>query len=189
MTQRRLHRLPTSGQPAPGFTLLELLVTAAVLVVLSSVSFPVLVRSYEDQKLRQGAIELQGHLLRSRTLARRLQSPCSLSISSGDRGATVQVSGTTGVTNNACADTNLPVLNLSAETAVRGLCISDVDGTRCSTPAGITFLPLGVLAGASRTLYLSGSATATQFCVDVSLTLIRVGFRNANSGACTYSRS
>lgn len=169
---------------APGFTLVELLVTAAVLVVLSSVSFPVLVRSYEDQKLRQAAIELQSHFQRGRTLAQRLQSRCRLTISSGAGGSAVQVSGT-----EACASTNLPPLNLTAETAVRGLCITNT-GTGCSAPADIGFLRLGVLEGAApQTLYLSGTATATQFCVNLNLTLIRVGFRNTDSGACTYSRS
>lgn len=184
MSRFRAHRSPL----APGFTLVELLVTAAILVVVSSVSFPSLVRSYEDQKLRQAAIELQAHLLRGRTLAQRLQSRCSLSISNG---SAVQVSGTAGATNNACAAANLPSLNLSAETAVRGLCVSNADGgpASCSTPAAIQFIPLGVLAGAPQTLFLSGTATNTQFCVDLSLTLIRVGFRNASSGACTYSRS
>ena len=91
--------------------------------------------------------------------------------------------------SNTCANTKLPTLNLSAETAVRGLCGSAVDGTRCSTPAAIQFIPLGVLVGAPQTLFLSGTATTTQFCVNVTLTQIRVGFRNAGSGACTYSRS
>jgi prepilin-type N-terminal cleavage/methylation domain-containing protein len=179
------------GSSAPGFTLVELLVTAAVLVVVSSVSFPNLVRFYEDQKLRQAAIELQSHLLRGRTLARRLQSLCSLSISNGAGGATVQVSGSAGVTNNACSSTNLPPLNLTTEVGVRGLCIRNTDGlpATCTAPAAITFIPIGVLAGAPQTLFLSGTATNTQFCVNTSLTLIRVGFRNGSSGACTYSRS
>lgn len=168
---------------APGFTLVELLVTAFVLVLLSSVSFPLVVRSYEDQKLRQAAIELQSHLLRGRTLARRLQSSCTLAISSG---TTVQVSG-----SGACSGTALSPLNLSAEANVRGLCVRGTDAgpTGCSAPPALTFLPLGVLAGAPRTLYLSGTATDTQFCVNLSLTLIRVGFQNAGSGACTYSSS
>ena len=175
------------GSSAPGFTLVELLVTAAVLLVVSSVSFPNVVRFYEDQKLRQAAIELQSHLLRGRTLATRLQSNCILAISVGAGGAAVQVSGA-AVTNNACAAANLQALNLSAVTGVRGLCVTAA-GSGCAAPADITFLPLGVLSGAPRTLFLSGSATGTQFCVDLNLTLIRVGFRNGGSGACTYDRS
>lgn len=183
-------RAPSDARTG-AFTLVELLVAVAVLVVLTSVSFPNLLRFYETQKLRQAAIELQSHLLRGRTLAQRLQSNCSLSISNGAGGATVQVSASAGVTNNACAATNLPTLNLTAEAGVRGLCIRNTDGlpATCAAPAGITFLPLGVLAGAPQTLFLSGTATNTQFCVNTSLTLIRVGFRNASSGACTYSRS
>jgi prepilin-type N-terminal cleavage/methylation domain-containing protein len=168
---------------AQGFTLVELLVTAAVLVVVSSVSFPNVVRFYEDQKLRQVAIELQSHLQRGRTLAQRLQRSCTLAISSGAGGAAVDVTGT-----DACAAANLQALNLSAVTDVRGLCVTNT-GSGCGAPAAISFVPLGILAGAPQTLFLSGTATNTQFCVDLNLTLIRVGFRNGSSGACTYSRS
>jgi len=179
MTPRRGQR----WRPDSGFTLAELLVTAAVLMVVSSISFPALVRFYEDQKLRQAAIELQSHLLRGRTLAQRLQSTCTLTISSGASGAAVQVTG-----SGACAAANLQALNLSALTGVRGLCVTN-SGSGCNAPAAIAFLPLGVLVGAPQTLYLSGTGTATQFCADLNLSLIRVGFRNSGSGACTYSRS
>lgn len=172
-----------SGRPAPGFTLVELLVTAAVLVVVSSVSFPNVVRFYEDQKLRHAAIELQSHLQWGRTLAQRQQGRCTLAISSGTNGAAVQVTG-----SDACAAANQQALNLSAVTGVRGLCVTST-GSGCGAPAAIDFVLLGVLAGAPRTLFLSGTATNSQFCVDLGLTLIRVGFRNGSSGACTYSRS
>lgn len=180
MSRRHLRH----NSPTHGFTLLELMVTAAVLVLVSTVSFPSLVRFYETEKLRQAAIELQSHLLRGRTLAQRLQTTCTLAISSGASGATVLVSG-----SGACA--NLSPLNLSNEVNARDLCISNADGgpASCSAPSQITFLPLGVLVGAPQTLYLSGTATSSQSCVDLSLTQIRVGFRNASSGACTFSRS
>lgn len=180
--RRRCHTTGTSS-----FTLVELMVTAMVLVVVSSVSFPNVVRFYEGQKLRHAAIELQSHLLRGRTLAQRLQSGCSLTISNG---LTVQVSGSNS-TNNACSSANLPPLNLTTEADARNLCISSGDGgpAICSTPAEITFVPLGVLAGAPRTLYLSTPRTDSQFCVDLNLTMVRVGFRNGSSDACTYTGS
>lgn len=182
MNRRRGQR----GRPAPGFTLVELMITAAVLVVISSISFPALLRFYETQKLRQVAIELQSHLLRGRSLAQRFQNTCTLSTSNGAGGAIVQVTG-----SGACAAANLQALNLTAEVGVRDLCIRNTDGlpATCSAPANISFLPLGVLVGTPQTLYLSGTATNTQFCVNLSLTQIRVGFRNASTGACTYSSS
>lgn len=186
-----------SDARAAAFTLVELLVAVAVLVLLTSVSFPNLVRFYETQKLRQAAVELQSQLLRGRTLARRLQSPCRLAISNGANGATVQVTAPSTVLvnniaiNNACASTNLSTLNLTTEVGVRGLCVRDTDGgpSTCTAPAAIDFVPLGVLVGAPRTLYISGTATTQQFCVDLNLTLLRLGFRNATSGACTYTSS
>lgn len=171
-----------------GFTLVELLVTAAVLMVASAVSFPTVVRFYESQKLRHAAIELQSQLLRGRSMAQRLQTNCSLSLSSG---GVVQVSGNDSASTNACASANLAPLNLSTEVDVRNLCVSRADGgpANCIAPEDITFLPLGVMAGAPRTIYLSSPRADSEFCVGLNLTLVRVGFRNANSGACTYTGS
>lgn len=166
-----------------GFTLMELAIVAAVLVMASAVSFPGLVRFYEAQKLRQAAIELQSHLLRGRALATRLQQTCTVSIGSGASATTVQVTG-----SNACASTNLAALNLSQLIGVRGLCVSS-SGSNCSAPTPISFLPLGVLVGQSSTLYITSTVTPAQACLDLSLTLVRVGFRPTSTSTCTYSRS
>ena len=170
-----------------GFTLTELVVVAAILVLVSSASFPAVVRFYEEQKLRQAAIELQSHLLRGRTLAQRLQSNCTMAISSGVSNTAVQVTG-----SGSCANTSLSALNISQLISIRDLCISNDasnSATRCATPATITFLPLGVLAGAPQQLVLSGTTSTAQACLDLNLTLIRVGFRPNGSSTCTYSRS
>jgi type II secretory pathway pseudopilin PulG len=176
-------RLDPDPMAATAFTLVELIVAAAILVIVSAASFPNLVRFYEGQKLRQAAIELQSHLRRGRTLARRLQSSCTLAIGNSP---TVQVTG-----SGSCTRANLSPLNLTQLIDVRGLCInsSGSAASGCTPPANLSFLPLGVLAGAPRTLYVFGTGTPAQACVDLNLTQIRVGFRAANTGACTYSRS
>lgn len=203
----RLRRPSPVG--ATAFTLVELTVVAAILVLVSAASFPSLVRTYEEQKLRYAAIELQSHLQRGRTLAQRLQGKCSFSLSnSGD--VLVSITPAVSATDiNVCATSylsarnlsalRLSTLNLSQLTGVRGLALSSTitpptgsaTSSTCprATPCSAVFNGLGVMAGNPQTLYLSGTGTASQFCVDLSLALIRVGFRNSSGGACTYSRS
>jgi type II secretory pathway pseudopilin PulG len=191
------------------FTLVELAVLASILVVASAVSFPSLVRSYEEQKLHHAAIELQSHLQRGRALAERLQGSCSFSLSNNNG---VQVAITPAASfsgTNICTATslaslnlgalNLGTLNLSQLTGVRGLSLSSIitpaNGSAitstcpAATPCSTVFHSLGLLAGHPQTFYLSGTGTTSQSCVELSLSLIRVGFRNSASGACTYSRS
>lgn len=194
---------------ATAFTLLELTVVAAILVLVSAASFPSLVRIYEEQKLRYAAIELQSHLQRGRTLAQRLQGKCSVSlVNSSD--VLVSITPAVSATEiNVCASSylsarnlsalRLSTLNLSQLTGVRGLALTSTitpptgsaTSSTCpsATPCSVVFNGLGVMVGDPQTLFLSGTGTTSQFCVDLSLTLIRVGFRNSGSGACTYSRS
>lgn len=172
-----------------GFTLVELLVTAAVLVVISSISFPRVVQFYETQKLRQAAIELQSWLANARSLARRGYGSCAVSSPSAGRMA---LDTAITSTSSACTSSALGTLDLPALVAIRDFCLSSDGGSAssCTAPAGLVFNNLGVLAGTTtRTLFLAGSATTAQYCVELNLTLIRVGHRNGNSGACRFDRS
>lgn len=186
LTPPRRHR-------SDAFTLVELAVVIAILVAISAVSFPSLVRSFEEQKLRQAAIELQSKLLRARTLAQRLQGNCGVTVTSTGVRAATSADGFSGT--NVCTTTTLTTLNLQAVTNVRGLAISNSNAnqTGCSGGCNLVFIPLGVLVGTPQTLYLSsriGSSVHTvQYCVESSLAMIRVGFLNQGSAACNYSRS
>jgi len=166
-----------------GFTLVELLVITSVLVLISATSFPSLVRYYEEQKLRQAAIELQSFLLAARSLARRNDGTCTVTLSTA---------GATAGSAPICSAASLSPLNLATLTSVRGLCLSSngAVGTGCTAPnpTQVAFNPLGVLAGPSRTLFLASTASRAQYCVRLSLALIRVGSRNGTAGACTFTR-
>lgn len=179
-----------AGRAVAAFTLVELLVITSVLVLLSAASFPALIRYYEEQKLRQAAIELQSFLLQARSLAERRDGTCTV---------TLTTTGASAGNAPICSRANLSALDLPQITSVRGLCLSENGsvGTACTAPnpTQVVFNSLGVLAvpqaGATSTrrLFLSGSATRVQYCLDLSLALIRVGFRNGTSGDCTFTRS
>lgn len=169
------------------FTLTELAVAAAVLIMVSALSFPALVSSFEEQKLRQAAIEMQSLLLRGRTLAQRLQGTCQMTIASN---ATAPASVSVSVSGGVCSTSDLSTHNLRQLSGVRALALS------CSTtPCSVEFNALGAINGNPQILYLSipainnRSISNAQFCVNVGLTLIRVGSRNGSSGACNYTRS
>jgi type II secretory pathway pseudopilin PulG len=184
-------RQQRSGQKA--FTLMELLTIAAILVLLSATSFPSLVRFYEEKKLRQAAIELQSHLLRSRNLAQQQRGSCGLSISNNN-GVNVTATPAGSFTGtNVCTNTLLAPLALTTLTGVRGLAVGSSRSSNPSclaaTPCTLVFNSLSVLVGDPQIFYLSGSAITSQYCVDLSLTLIRIGTRNSNSGSCLYTRS
>lgn len=178
-----MSRRSTTG--SSGFSLPELLVIAATLVVLTSISFPTLVRFYEAQKLLQAAVELQSWLLNARALGRRTDLSCIVSFSAA--GATARVFDTT--TSTATATSCSPDLRLNSLTSVSGLCLSNngSTGTACAAPSSLIFTPLGVISGAGATVYVASAATPVQYCVDVRLTLIRVGSRNNSIAACNYT--
>lgn len=196
MNTRQRRRSPRA--PAAGFTLVELLVGAIILAAISALSFPTLVSSYEEQKLRQAAIELQSKLLMARTLAQRLQGRCGVTISNvaaaGSTPSTVLVSATPAASfsgTNSCTSSTFSTLDLQAITNVRGLSISNSATTAgCSSPAcALEFIPLGVRAGTPQTFFLSGTGTTVKTCVAVSLAMIRVGFLNSGGTTCDYTSS
>lgn len=142
---------------AAGFTLLELVVVATILVLASLISFPALVRALEQQKLRQAAMELQSMLLQARSLAQRQQGSCGISYGN-DTTVGVLARATpaanfsgTGTNANRCIDAAdvtsppdptravLPQLPLTQITGVRGLNLSrdvlvfNANGTTTST--------------------------------------------------------
>ncbi|MFM7311855.1 MAG: Tfp pilus assembly protein FimT/FimU [Cyanobium sp.] len=179
------------------FTLTELAVVASILVIISAASFPALVTGFEQQKLRQAAVEVQSWLQRARSLAQRGYGTCAVTGTATGITAGTLTRDTANTTSTACSSGNLPNLNLPALSTIRGFCLSTNGGTGATTCTALgsdgnslVFTDLGVLAGSSRTLYLAGTAANNvQYCVEASLTLIRVGFRNSNSGACRFDRT
>lgn len=183
-------RQPAARQAQAGFTLVELLIIAAILILVSAIIFPMILKSNEEQKLRQAAIELQSWLVRARSLAQRGYGSCAVTPDTNAAGRLV-VDSSASPTSTVCTSANLENLNLPALVSVRGFCLSSNGGSAssCTAPAGLVFNDLGLLAGSAQTLYLAGSATTAQYCVEVSLTLTRVGFRNGSSGACRFNLS
>ena len=188
---RQARRRPLAGSPGllvQGFTLVELGVVMAILVLASAASFPSIVAFYQEQRLRQAGIELQSLLLNARTLSQRQRGTCSVV---RQIATPTLFTADASVSGNVCSRATLSNLDLAGLTGLRNLCVYTSLNNNCAATITVAFSPLGVLAGTPRTLFLSdtSNATSTQVCLDLSLALIRLGTRSGNSGSCAFLRS
>jgi len=182
-----------------GFTLLELMVTVAVIGIVLSVVIPSTYTFLQQQKLRQASNELVSYLLTAR--ARALQQAvepgeaCEIKLDNN-------ILEPTNHPSNVCYVTpRLPRLPLLADIGGTDLFISSSSG---GSSFYITFTRMGTVASTNlsdpttiitlpRIFYLSNSATEARLrrCVMVDLNSLRMGWRNTNqtttqNSPCTY---
>jgi len=196
-----------------GFTLFELIITVAVISIVSSIGLRSTYTFLQEQKLRQASNELLSYLLaaRAKTLreanvsesgtvkACEVKIEMKLDESSNTISPTISPSPDSEVPDspaNVCNDyPSLPVLNLLTASGGSDLTLTASEG---SSPFFITFTRMGTVASSNlsnsqsvslpRTFYLSNpSATDLQRCVMVDLNSLRIGWRNSDAEACTYN--
>jgi prepilin-type N-terminal cleavage/methylation domain-containing protein len=178
------------------FTLLELMVTVAVITIVSSLVIRGTYTYLQEQHLRHAANELVSYLLTARGRALREANVSGKACEVQLNASTNTVEATTG-SANVCNDSpGLPALDLLAASGGDALTITASEG---SSPYYITFTRLGTVAASNlsssttitlpRIFYLSNSpATQMQRCVMVDLNSLRIGWRNSPATAfCTYN--
>jgi prepilin-type N-terminal cleavage/methylation domain-containing protein len=189
-----------------GFTLFELIITVAVIAIISTIGLRSTYTFLQEQKLRQASNELLSYLLTARAKALR---EANVSESGTAKACEVKIDAASNtispspdvaapdVPANVCNDIpSLPELNLLAASGVSNLTVTDSDGG--SSPFFITFTRIGTVASSNlsspqsvalpRTFYLSNpSATNLQRCVMVDLNTLRIGWRNSEAAQCTYN--
>jgi len=184
-----------------GFTLLELMITVAVIAIVSSITLRSTYTFLQEQKLRQAANEFVSYLLTARAMALREASvsgkACEVTLNASDN-----IVAPTNLTENVCNDAPpLPPLDLLVASGSSELAINVGDGG----PLLITFTRMGTVASSNlsppadpnnlvrlpRIFYFSNtSATRMQRCVMIDLNSLRMGWRNSPTPAdapCIYN--
>jgi prepilin-type N-terminal cleavage/methylation domain-containing protein len=191
------------------FTLFELMLTVALIGIVSSLAFRSAYAYLQEQHLRQAANEFVSYLLTARARALREGSSSGkacevfLEVPSDVSPKTVRVKPTTptDLSKNACNSS--PVLDLRATGGGSDLTTESISG---DSAYPITFTRLGTVASRSlsdvngkppltlpRIFYFSNTATNVRRCVMVDLNTLRMGWRNSRPTAgdahCTYNGS
>jgi prepilin-type N-terminal cleavage/methylation domain-containing protein len=180
------------------FTVLELLVTIAVIGIVSSLVIRSTYNYLQEQHLRQAANDLVSYLITARARALREANvsgkACELQLN-----ASTKTVGPTSQSANICNDSpSLPPLDLLVSSGSSDLTIDSSDG---ASPYYITFTRFGTVASSNlsstasvtlpRIFYLSNkSATEMQRCVMVDLNSLLIGWRNNSTptdSPCTLS--
>lgn len=197
---RSRNRGRSGGQDlrAGGFTLVESLITVAVIGIVSGMGYPTLTAFMQEQRLSSSSQALMAYLQSARARAERLatnDSTCQLTIT----GITI---GPSAISNNICD--GIPSLNLAQASGITGLTLTMDQNMPNGTTYPISFNRSGtlvaeILAGTTssvlvssvtpmpRMIYLSASGTQQQRCVFLDMVSIRLGWRTGSSGVCTYA--
>jgi type II secretory pathway pseudopilin PulG len=162
------------------FTLLELLLTAGMLVILSSVALRTMFVFSEQRKLRTAAVELAGYLEVARSVAEAENEPCMIALTSSSGGSFEPDTSTT----NKCtpAKANIPpAVRLGSHSGSRDLAATVTSG---SFP--LTFSPEGTVRSGATVKLSSANVPDGAWCVDVSapLATVRLGWQQGDD-SCT----
>ena len=180
-----------------GFTMVELLVTIAVITIVTTVLASGAFRFLQEQRLRQSANELVSYLITARARALREATvdvkACEVALN-----ATTKTVQPTTHSDNICNDSpSLPPLDLLLASGGSDLTITSSAGL---SPFLITFTRMGTVASTNlssatvvtlpRIFYFSNGspgATQVQRCVLVDLNSVSLGWRNTpTTPSCTY---
>jgi Tfp pilus assembly protein FimT len=181
MSPPRLH-LPASRLNR-GFTIVEGLVYAALLMSLSALGIHSMRAFLEERKLHVAAIELSAYLEIARSVALTDETPCVIAITNSNGGV---VGVDSSVSNNSCrAGKITPSLNLRDVSGSTNLRVSLLPG---SGTFPLTFHPEGTTRDGATAVLSSPDVTSGAWCVDVQAPLARVrtGWRANGSNTCHY---
>ena len=179
-------------RPPTAFTLTELMITVAVLGILSSIALRVTGIEWRRGRVNAVAVELTGWLEAVRRASLK-GNPCEVTIhstSSAPAGSTVasaavdpSVASGAAIVNTCLNQDPLQITSISGGN----------DRYAISTnTATFTFTPRGTVVGLDPTtgleVRISLNNTAPMRCVQITspLGLIRVGIDEEGSGSCTY---
>lgn len=163
------------------FTLLELLITAVILSIVTAVGFRSMAVFTEQRRLRTAAIELSGYLQVARSVAGASNAPCSIALSK-TTGGVFTPDSTPGKTNS-CKGTIPEELNIGG---VSGS--SDLEATVIGGSFPITFTPQGTIRKGATVLVSSAKVPIGGWCVNVMdpLATVRLGWQ-PTAGSCNYA--
>jgi type IV fimbrial biogenesis protein FimT len=132
-----------------GFTLIELMITVAVLAVLASIAAPSFQEMIASQRIRAAASALYDSLLLARSEAIKRNNTVSVTANSGNFTNGWEV---------------LPANNMSirSQEALSGLTVSLTPATN-----PLTYSPLGRLSSTATVATLSGTGTSKQWTVRI----------------------
>lgn len=177
------HRLSPS-RPSRGFTLVEGIIYAGLLMSFSVVGFRSMFAFIEGEKLRMAAIELTSYLEVARSVALTDESPCVIALGSSSGGI---FSPDTSVSTNSCRAGKIDTtLNLKQLTGSSNLSVSILPGAG-SYP--LIFNPEGTTRNGVTVLISSNNVPSGSWCVDVQapLATVRRGWLARDSNLCSYT--
>ena len=163
---------------APAFTLIEVVLITALLVILSLVTLRSMLAFNEQRKLRSAAVELAGYLEVARATASARNAQCTIALSAAN-GGTFEHNGTTECPGGAMP----PKVGLGGAAGSQALKATVIQG---SYP--LTFNPEGTITQPTTVSLSSNTVPDGAWCVDVQppLATVRIGWQQGD-GACNYA--
>lgn len=179
-----LHRPQRSLHLDRAFTVAELMLFSAILIVLSSIAFKSMYSLDAERKLRTASIELSGYLDVARNVALAENSPCTIAILQPTGGVFgPDPSQTTNSCRSGTIARSLDLRLVSGDDKVSVAVMAN------SGVFPLTFTPEGAIREGATVLISSSEVRAGSWCVEVQapLATVRRGWRATGSNACNYA--